>query len=635
MQLTASSPQYAFAPVMMAEGGLASEAQKLQGAGRYGDSMLVHMNPKEVAGLQALAMKQGGSLTINPQTGLPEAFFFMLPALLGALGTAALPAAATAAMGPLAIPAAVGLGTAAVTGSLEAGLMAGAGAFGGAGMAGSLMSLAEPATATIGAMGGAGGAAGGTGLTAVSMPPPTLPVDAASLANLSSASVTPAIDLAGGLVGGPQLGMGGSGVGLVGSPTLPMTAPSVTSPDILTAGAPSQSLAAGTPLPTSAQGISLPTLQSEPLGTVESVNQTIANMEGLRPNYSLAGPDFTQAAPTGLEKISTGFNKLMGSSSSKIGDFLKDNRMNIASSLAPALISEQEEPEKKTYFERPYQLNVTNLSGEQPEGTTAESRQLTYDFVPLEKRPIRAASGGLMSFEAGGDVSSTSAPSSSGIVAGQVSPQVAEVYRSIAQIQQAAGLPMLDLGFLYTMPEPTRSPRAPYSYTPLPSTAEKNYNVYRPKEEDSPSYRELEEEGGFKKENYEYAPGGSVRKKIDRMADPYQEADFRKRRGLQEAAEANFAKGGLPPRFLDDVNDKTGRSDGMADRIKARIGGVQEARLADGEFVIPADVVSHLGNGSSKAGAKKLYMMMDRIRKARTGKKKQAPEVKAERHMPA
>ena len=57
--------------------------------------------------------------------------------------------------------------------------------------------------------------------------------------------------------------------------------------------------------------------------------------------------------------------------------------------------------------------------------------------------------------------------------------------------------------------------------------------------------------------------------------------------------------------------------------------------MADGEFVVPADVVSHLGNGSSKAGAKKLYAMMDKIRKARTGKAKQAPAVKAERFMPA
>jgi hypothetical protein len=73
----------------------------------------------------------------------------------------------------------------------------------------------------------------------------------------------------------------------------------------------------------------------------------------------------------------------------------------------------------------------------------------------------------------------------------------------------------------------------------------------------------------------------------------------------------------------------------MSDSIKANIDGRQEARLADGEFVIPADVVSHLGNGSSNAGAKKLYKMMDRIRVARTEKKRQAPEVKAERYMPA
>ena len=625
MQLTASSPQYAFSPVMMAGGGLTSEARKLEGAGRYGDSMLVHMNPKEVAGLQALAMQQGGSLTINPQTGLPEAFFFMLPALLGAAGTAGL--GLTAAQAALA----VGGLTAVATGSLEQGIMAGFGAFGGADLAGSMASLAEPATATIASAGGAGGAAGGTGLTAVSMPPPTLPMDT-SLAGLNAASLTPSVDLAGGLVINPQLGMGGAGTQFV-APGLPTTVPSVTSPEILTGGVPSQSFAAGTPLPTTGSTY-LPSLQAEPLGTAESVKQTLAGIEGYKPNFGVTGPDVVAPQPTFFDKVSAGFGKVTESPAS-IGRFLMDNKTDVAASLAPQLMPDDpEEIKKRTFYERPYQLNIANLSGEQPEGTTAESSQLTYDFVPLEKRPIRAAGGGLMSFEAGGDVS-TSAPSGSGIVAGQVSPQVAEVYRSIAQIQQAAGLPALDLGFLYTMPEPARSPRVPYKYTPLPSTAEKTYDIYRPVAEDSPSFRELEEEGGFKKENYEYAPGGSVRKKIDRMGDPYKEADLRKRYGLKEAAEANFAKGGLPPRFLDDVNDKTGHSDGMADRIKARIGGVQEARLADGEFVIPADVVSHLGNGSSKAGAKKLYMMMDRIRKARTGSKKQAPAVKAERHMPA
>jgi hypothetical protein len=73
----------------------------------------------------------------------------------------------------------------------------------------------------------------------------------------------------------------------------------------------------------------------------------------------------------------------------------------------------------------------------------------------------------------------------------------------------------------------------------------------------------------------------------------------------------------------------------MSDDIKANIEGEQEARLADGEFVIPADVVSHLGNGSTEAGAKALYAMMDRIRKARTGRTRQAPEVNADKYLPA
>lgn len=70
-----------------------------------------------------------------------------------------------------------------------------------------------------------------------------------------------------------------------------------------------------------------------------------------------------------------------------------------------------------------------------------------------------------------------------------------------------------------------------------------------------------------------------------------------------------------------------GRGDGMSDEIKATINEKQPARLSDGEFVIPADVVAHLGNGSSKAGAQKLYDMMARVRKARTGKTEQAPEI--------
>jgi hypothetical protein len=88
-----------------------------------------------------------------------------------------------------------------------------------------------------------------------------------------------------------------------------------------------------------------------------------------------------------------------------------------------------------------------------------------------------------------------------------------------------------------------------------------------------------------------------------------------------------FAEGGQP-RFL------SGGGDGMSDSIKASINGTQEARLADGEFVIPADVVSHLGNGSSKAGAKRLYSMMDKVRSARTGTKRQGKQINPKQFMP-
>jgi hypothetical protein len=77
-----------------------------------------------------------------------------------------------------------------------------------------------------------------------------------------------------------------------------------------------------------------------------------------------------------------------------------------------------------------------------------------------------------------------------------------------------------------------------------------------------------------------------------------------------------------------------GATDGMADEIPATIEETQPAALSDGEFVIPADVVSHLGNGNSDAGAKKLYDMMDRIREARTGNKEQGRRITPEKLMP-
>jgi hypothetical protein len=98
--------------------------------------------------------------------------------------------------------------------------------------------------------------------------------------------------------------------------------------------------------------------------------------------------------------------------------------------------------------------------------------------------------------------------------------------------------------------------------------------------------------------------------------------------GLQElASKNNLAKGGKA-RYL------RGQTDGMADEIPSSIGGKEPAALSHGEFVIPADVVSHLGNGNSDAGAKKLYQMMDKLRMARTGTKKQGKKINPDKFMP-
>ena len=152
-----------------AEGGMTTQADNLASRGRNGDTMLVHMTPDEVGGLQALAMSQGGSLTINPDTGLPEASFLsdtfkaFLPTLIGA---------GISIMSGGAIPAwAIGLGAGAIeakrTGDLGRGLMAGLGAYGGAGIGqGLAASGANAAGTSAGGSNIVQGGLSGTGGTA-------------------------------------------------------------------------------------------------------------------------------------------------------------------------------------------------------------------------------------------------------------------------------------------------------------------------------------------------------------------------------------------------------------------------------------------------------------------------------------
>jgi len=111
------------------------------------------------------------------------------------------------------------------------------------------------------------------------------------------------------------------------------------------------------------------------------------------------------------------------------------------------------------------------------------------------------------------------------------------------------------------------------------------------------------------------------------------EANIRNPARQRRMQPQQMAAGGLAG--LKEGKYLNGSTDGMADKVPARIDGRQEARLSDGEYVIAADVVSHLGNGNSDAGAKVLDQMMRRIRKKRTGNKRQGKEIDPKTVLPA
>jgi hypothetical protein len=139
--------------------------------------------------------------------------------------------------------------------------------------------------------------------------------------------------------------------------------------------------------------------------------------------------------------------------------------------------------------------------------------------------------------------------------------------------------------------------------------------------------------------NTNYASGGTITPGSGGLNDLYSTSDDSTRsaalsqdgyglgrlsRMSDAATPQGFAHGG----YLN------GPGDGMSDSIPATIEGRQPARLADGEFVVPADVVSHIGNGSSKAGSDRLYSMLDKIRKARTGHTKQGKQINPNKYLP-
>lgn len=553
---------------------LHTAANYLQSKGRNNDTMLVHMTPREVKGLQDLAMASGGSLTINPHTGLPEAGWLdsLLPMIAGAALTF------TGVGAPLAA-AMVGGGYGLATGSLEKGLMAGLGAFGGANLAGG---LAEVGGATLAEKGATTGANLGE----------------QALANTANQAL-------------PQ---GYSTVGNAFTPT-EMLQGSVN---------PNQFMGAQVDAAQSAlTQQNFPNLTANQLSTLQSQAASAANPIDIT---RAAGAANATATVTPAQATGQGIKDVFSSGQNAL-DFVGNNKMALAGAVLPAAISEYGQkgiaggPMQDTTDEGSYLARISPNFRAQGPVRPNPYYQAQY--------PTYAASGGLMAAN----------PPTPGLMDGAQAANVNFMGKDM--------YPMSDQRTAqYAVPSqmPTSAQQAMASYetntnplTGAVTMASGGIARYAPG-----GLSHLPVKGVYADTDPDTAKKPADQAAMIRLNKILASANLGKSKmpqtsikGLGNIPDVAAAAGGSIGGYSDGGRMLKGPGDGMSDSIPAVIGKKQPARLADGEFVVPADVVSHLGNGSTDAGAKRLYGMMDKIRKARTGKKKQAPAVNVNKYMPA
>jgi hypothetical protein len=559
---------------------LHTAAKHLQSKGRNNDTMLVHMTPREVKGLQQLAMASGGSLTINPDTGLPEAGW--LDSLLPMLGGAAL--TLIPGVGPLAAAGIMASGYGLATGSVEKGLLAGLSAYGGAGLAGSLASAGGSALAEAG------------GATAT---------------NLGEQALTNTATQA--------LPAGYSTAGSAFTPT-EMLSGSVNPAQFANAQAGAAQSVLSNPN-------NFTNLVPEQLSAMQSAAANAANpMDVVRS----AGMANATTGITPAQATNAGIKDVF-SSGSKALDFAGDNKMALASAVLPAATSAFGQqginaPVEDTSDDGDYLQRLSpNFRGRDP------IRPNPYYEAQY---PTYAASGGLMD---------ANPPPTPGLMDGSQAANVnfmgKDMYPMSQQDPSRYAIPS-------QMPTSAQQSMARYDQDINPLTGQVSM---------ASGGIAGYSGGGFKPVSHLPVKGVYSDSDPDTAKKPADQAAMIRLNKILAAA--NLGKAKMPKtsiKGLGDIPDVAagagggsiggysdggrmlkGPGDGMSDSIPAVIGKKQPARLADGEFVVPADVVSHLGNGSTDAGAKKLYAMMDKIRKARTGKKKQAPAVNVNKYLPA
>ena len=499
-------------------------AHGLAGLGRNGDSVLVHMQPEEVSGLQSLARANGTSLTINPDTGMPEAF--NLGRALGSLAKIALPIAAGFALGPGGLFGVKGL----FGSALGTGLAVGAGAYALTG---------DPAYALSSTLGGAGGFGLGSNLGAYGSAIKEVPKVALSAAD---DVIAPALPGASSIPGAT----GANAFTNVGS-----------------------SIAKAAPIPSTPAP-----------GMFENQIAGIKGIFGSRPEGTMNYANF-------LEK---------GYPSPVTGEMVKPSLwQDVATVGAPVLgaMSQGQRP------------GIQGIPEEEPlnyKGPYKPSPR-EYRMPTLEELQRMRAEG---------------------------SPE----FMYFNQSNPSPGFERFATGGEINTQETFISPDS----TPTAPLSEDGYGIGRL----NTMATEADKSRGA---SYQFAEGGII-PEVAGMGQVPQMGQMPQMGQLPPM-------GQVPPQDISGINtllsqairDPLGRGmakggyldgagDGMSDSIPATIEGKQPARLADGEFVIPADVVSHLGNGSTKAGAKVLYKMMNKVRKARTGNPKQGKQINPGKFVP-
>lgn len=569
--------------------GLHRTAHYLRSKGRGNDTMLVHMTPSEVKGLQALALRHGGSLTINPDTGLPEAGFL----------EQILPVVAAAGLTYLTAGAAAPTLTAALGGSTLAGGIA-AGALSGAVISGGMAAIQGKNAGQAALMGGLGGGiAGGMGA-----------YDAANVFNapnlLADASQqvvqAPPVDAANIMKEGFKVAPTPPSFPTVNQAGYGLSIPNPAVPGGFISSETGQALA------------------SAPSGSGLTAGEMMAGSVRPGPVPPVSAADAAQAAKT------------IGSAGSVTG-------------TAPTTLYQDLGTYGKLGVQSLPALGLLEASNRQTVGPTdtyqSPLRRISPNFQAYEPPrpnpyysatyPRYAAEGGIMqSYQAGGPVERMTAMNTAINPQGGLYPQgMIDKTQYATPSQRPASLEMLDTEPSYQKSNPLVS-SAGMAAGGIAGFAA---GTYLPKG-DAGVYRDTDPTTA-KQDAFTAA--------LTRMKSMQGRANIKGLPVVKAAAQPlgnieEAAKGGIMSDlggYSDGGRMLKGPGDGMSDSIPATIGRKQPARLADGEFVVPADVVSHLGNGSTDAGARKLYKMMDKIRAARTGKKKQAPAVKAERYMPA